>query len=297
MRVLLPILLFLSILQARGVEHYRVVNGCVQIDSAEYKLLRRFDFEGKGYYLAVDPWHLKTSFIDAAPIAPQECSHRYYESPYYQLLQKSALPPYPLQNDGISSGRSGLYLTTDLCPSSKEGFEEGLYRALIAKFPHPVPVALFITKRWILKHTKAFNMLKTWQEQGLLDITWGNHTAYHHYYPKVPLEKNFVLAKGEDIKKDILDLEVVLINRGVHPSIFFRFPGLVSNKAAIESVASLGLITIGSNAWLAKGQIPKEGSIILVHGNKNEPKGVENFLKMLQIGKIRELQSITKLQF
>jgi hypothetical protein len=111
------------------------------------------------------------------------------------------------------------------------------------------------------------------------------------------LDKNFVLSKEEHLVKDILDLEITLIKNGVTPSIFFRFPGLVSNKKSIESVKSLSLITIGSNTWLAKKEPIKEGSIILVHGNKNEPLGVDIFLKLLKNNNITKLNDLKKLKF
>ncbi len=53
--------------------------------------------------------------------------------------------------------------------------------------------------------------------------------------------------------KELLDVEKKLIEQGVTPSIFFRFPGLVQNEKAIQTLKRLGLITVGSNAWLAKG--------------------------------------------
>jgi len=113
----------------------------------------------------------------------------------------------------------------------------------------------------------------------------------------VPLSKNFVLSKEENLEKDILDNEKYLIENGVVPSVFFRFPGLISNRDAILKVKKFGLITIGSNAWLAKGENIKEGSIILVHGNKNEPKGVDIFLKLLKDKKIKSLNSLYNLQW
>ena len=41
------------------------------------------------------------------------------------------------------------------------------------------------------------------------------------------------------------------------------------------------LIPLGANAWIAKSQKPQNGSIILVHGNKNEPQGIKMFLEQL----------------
>jgi hypothetical protein len=41
-------------------------------------------------------------------------------------------------------------------------------------------------------------------------------------------------------------------------------------------------VPVGSDAWLAKGQRPTEGSIVLVHGNGTEPIGVADFIRLLR---------------
>jgi len=104
-----------------------------------------------------------------------------------------------------------------------------------------------------------------------------------------------VLSPEENLSRDILTLEKTLLERGIVPSVFFRFPGLVSDKKSIETVTGLGLVTIGSDAWLAKGEKPKEGSIILLHGNGNEPEGIEIFLKILHNGGISELDPLSQI--
>ena len=252
-------------------------------------MLRRFNMEGKARTLAIDTRTLQTTIL---PLPKRTTTCR-SDSRYRRLLRRTGSPPYPLQNDGITHGKEGLYLTTDLCPSSKKGFEKRLYEAIIRRFPHPVPVTLFVTRRWIERHPTAFETLRQWERNGSLAVTWGNHTARHHYHPGKALAENFVLSPEENLTEDILTLERALLERGVPPSIFFRFPGLVSDEKAIHTVTRLGLIPIGTDAWLAKGQMPKEGSIILVHGNKNEPKGVTIFLKLMEEGKIRKLRAIT----
>jgi len=296
MKKLLLFALLLSGIYAKGIEEYRSINGCANFNATEYRLLRLFRYQNHFYYLALNPHTLRTSLLDANWSRRVQCSYSMLHSRYQQLLDASTMPPYPLQNDGITHGVSGLYLTVDLCPSSKKGYEERLFRALLTQQRKAMPLTLFITKRWILKHYKAFEQLKEWQKKGALDITWGNHTAYHQYHKGVPFRKNFVLSKGENLTKDILDLEKTLLNYGLTPSIFFRFPGLISDKKSIKIVKNLGLIPIGSNSWLAKGEHPKEGSIILIHGNKNEPKGVDIFLKLLQSGIGEKLKSLRELE-
>ena len=296
MRALLLFLLLISGIYAKGIEEYRPISGCTTLNNREYKLLRSFRFKENYYFLAVNPNTLQTLILDANSSVAVQCSQNFSTTRYSRLLYESSRAPYPLQNDGITEVSTGNYLTIDLCPSSHKEYEERLFRALVSQPNRPIPVTLFITKRWVLRHFNAFTELKEWQKRGLIDITWGNHTAYHRYDKKSPLEHNFVLQTDENLVKDILDLEITLLNYGVLPSIFFRFPGLVSDKRSIEIVRVLGLITIGSNSWLAKGQYPKEGSIILIHGNNNEPRGVDIFLKLLQKGSLQIFKRLDKIK-
>ena len=273
------------------INNYHFKSGCIQNNNILEVVLREFEYKNKKFYLVVNPNTLKTKIINYNLLF--KCPLDIYKTRYYKLLNYSIInTKHPLQNDGITKAKSGIYLTTDLCPSSKRGFEKRLYHSIMNYFKNPVPVTIFITKKWIQKHYKEFSLLKKWQLENRLDITWGNHTANHIYHKGLALNKNFVLSKEEHLKKDILDLEIELIKNGVTPSVFFRFPGLISNIKSLRTVYNLGLITIGSNAWLAKGKMPINGSIILVHGNKNEPKGVDIFLKLLKSGYIKKLDSI-----
>lgn len=73
-----------------------------------------------------------------------------------------------------------------------------------------------------------------------------------------------------------------MLENEMMPSIFFRFPGLVSDNEIFRKISSFGLIPVGSDAWLGKNQWPKDGSIVLLHANGNEPIGIERFLKLLK---------------
>lgn len=293
MKIYIATLFVTSLLLFSGnssIQDYKALSPieCQEINGTEEAIIRVFDENRTKHYLAVDTTTLKTDIIQDIDEL-KECNK---SSRYISLIDKSSSAPYPLQNDGITNMSSGIYITTDLCPSSKRGFEKRLYEAIIKEFKNPAPIAVFITKRWIKRHSKEFELLKRWDRDGNLSIIWGNHTAYHHYSPKLALKHNFVLSPEENLTNDILSLERYLIERNVTPSILFRFPGLVSDKKSVEIVKRLGLIIIGSDAWLAKGQMPKNGSIILIHGNRNEPKGVDIFLKLLKEGKIRDIKGL-----
>jgi hypothetical protein len=81
----------------------------------------------------------------------------------------------------------------------------------------------------------------------------------------------------------VLDTEAAMLEAGLAPSVFFRFPGLVSRPDVFETVVALGLVPLGSDAWLAKSRRPPtEGSVVLVHANGNEPTGVRRFLELLR---------------
>ena len=79
----------------------------------------------------------------------------------------------------------------------------------------------------------------------------------------------------------MLATEQLLIENGLTPSPFFRFPGLVADAGLLTRLRQLWLIPIGSDAWLAKGEVPVNGSFILVHGNGNEPQGVRKLLSLM----------------
>jgi hypothetical protein len=110
----------------------------------------------------------------------------------------------------------------------------------------------------------------------------GSTIPYNHRVSKTnPLKENFLLEPGTDIKYEVLETE-----KPCWPMACCRrcFSGsrawyLISNWCKITD---FGLIPIGTDAWLAKGQQPQAGSIVLIHGNGNEPVGVNDFIKLLQ---------------
>ncbi|WP_456480266.1 polysaccharide deacetylase family protein [Nautilia sp.] len=279
-------IIFLWVFLFADIKDYKAVFYCINPSTA---VIRTFVKNGEKMQLEVNTRTLQTKITPFQNVEHIKC---HPDSKYLKLLALSAKPPYPLQNDGITHGKKGMYITTDLCPSSKEGFEKKAYEEIIKSFKNPAPVTVFITSGWIKKHKKEFFQLIKWKKEKKLDLNWGNHTATHPYKRSLPLNKNFVLTKGYNLKKDTLNLEKTLIKYNQTPSVFFRFPGLVSDKKAIMTVKFLGLITIGADAWLAKGETPGKGSIILIHGNKNEPKGIKIFLQMIKEGKIKNIKNL-----
>ena len=94
------------------------------------------------------------------------------------------------------------------------------------------------------------------------------------------------MTKGVDPEEEILDTERLLIANGETPSLFFRFPGLVSSDPLMQAVSQFHLVTLGADAWLAKGQTAGRGSIVLVHPERQRTQGPRPFLPDLKRGTI-----------
>jgi hypothetical protein len=190
-----------------------------------------------------------------------------------------------LENAGLThGGGQGDFVTGDLCPSWKP-LDRAFFTRLEAASPH-APVALSISGLWLIHHFDDFRWLVGERNAGALDILWTDHTYHHPYRRKLPDDANFLLTKGVDPEEEIFGTERLLIANGETPSLFFRFPGLISSDPLMQAVRQDHLITLGANAWLALGQKPEHGSIVLVHPNGNEPKGLALFSTDLAHGAI-----------
>lgn len=266
-------------------------------------VLREFEKSGQQYYLTADPQSLETQIIRTEEIKTKPASDwqnvaELKNSPYLKAIQIAKQQSIALQDAGISHGfpkEKGVTLTIDLCPSHK-ALDRVIFTSLITEFQKiekPVPLALSITGKFMLNHAEDIEWLKGLEKSGDLNITWTNHTFNHHYDPKTPLNSNFLLEPGTSINYEILATEVMMIQKGLLPSIFFRFPGLVSDQKLVDEVLTFGLIPIGTDAWLAKGQKTHSGSIVLIHGNGNEPVGVQDFIQLLKT----EKQSVVNKQW
>ena len=157
-----------------------------------------------------------------------------------------------LQNAGLThGGGQGDFVTGDLCPS-KRPLDRAFFTRLEAASPH-APVALSISGLWLIHHFDDFRWLVDQRNSGALDILWVDHTYHHPYHRKLPDDANFLLSKGVDPQEEILDTERLLIANGETPSLFFRFPGLVSSDPLMQAVSQFHLVTLGADAWLAHG--------------------------------------------
>lgn len=246
--------------------------------------IRTFNNDGVQYKLLINPVNLQASLCSARALKPvADFQGRQFSA----IVETAAPPPFKLQNHGVkhaAAAVNGMFLTIDLCPS-RRSLEKGMFENLSAiaeKTGRPVPVAICISGAWISSHQEDLQWLKELENRGGLSITWVNHSLSHFHDQTLPIEKNFMLAKGTDGRSEILNNEIAMLQAGITPSPFFRFPGLVSGEKLVRLLGELHLIPLGADAWLAKGEEPKNGSIILVHGNGNEPPGIARLMKLLR---------------
>lgn len=279
-------------LTAQNIEAYGVYYATGKYQGENLLTLRRLLKDGERCYLAVDLNTLRTQVFPASALTVkteswQTIAAAAAATPYFKALAHAAEQALPMQDAGIIQGftsEKGVNLTIDLCPSHKP-LDRIIFNSLISAFgktEKPIPLSLSISGRFMLTHRANIDWLKSLEKAGDLSITWINHTYNHHYSPVVLLQENFLLMPGTDICFEILGTEVAMLQHGLVPSVFFRFPGLVSDKAVVDKVLTYGLIPVGSDAWLAKGQQTTPGSIVLIHGNGNEPIGVNDFLQLLR---------------
>jgi len=249
--------------------------------------IRKFTEGTRIRYLAVDPRSLNTSVMEESDIGKAALDGEWKSTPYARALKSYNAPAGGLQDSGLRHGSGGLFLTVDLCPSSKK-MDMELFKAAMEQPSlkgKPLPIAIAVSGMWMERHEDELAWILGMEKKGSLSITWVNHSFSHPYDRERPLEENFLLKPGVDFEKEVLEDEQALIKRGLLPSPFFRFPGLVADKGLLEKLKNLFLIPVGANAWLAKGAMPEKGSIILVHGNGNEPEGVKKLIEFYETKK------------
>ncbi len=286
--VLLPLFIASPSAAAVKITGYRpVFNACKDSAGGLRLAIRQFTQNDLPSLLLVNPTTLETSVVAATSMTPATAQEAELisRSPFLAALERFASKPR-LQNAGLTNAEApqqGLFLTVDMCPSRRP-FEREMFTAVSAlarKTAAPVPLAVAMTGQWLASHPQEVAWLKGEISSGNLAVTWINHSYHHLYDPKGRLESNFLLSPGVDFDHEVLATEIALLENGLVPSVFFRFPGLVADGNLMKRLRQLFLIPVGSNAWLAKGELPADGSIILIHGNGNEPQGIKKLLPLL----------------
>jgi hypothetical protein len=274
-------------------DYASVLRTCRSADGREGVAIRAMTIAGAPILLLADPRNLSTRLERAACWTCQDASEdSLSDTRMMRAVAQSAEAPGLvhrgfLQNAGLTHGAAaGAFVTGDLCPSRKP-LDRPFFDKLAGEAPH-APVALSISGLWLVHHFQDYRWLLDRQAAGALDILWVDHTYHHPYRRGEPAARNFLLTDGVDADAEILDTERLLIANGQTPSLFFRFPGLVSSAPLMQAVRRHHLISLGADAWLALGQRPGEGSIVLVHPNGNEQAGLAMFDRDMARGAIAE---------
>ena len=254
-------------------------------------VLRRYLQNSKMVCLVLDPDNLAVSLVPERKLLLRPDSlkgllNAFPSSTYSRAWHKAKAYAKPLQDAGISHtipGLHGIVLTIDLCPSLKP-LDRVLFLDILKQMSDlqkPVPLAISISGHWMLKHQDDLDWLIQLDRQNKIAITWINHSFNHYFNKALPLYLNFMLMRGTNVDQEVLLNEKTMIEHKLVPSIFFRFPGLVSGPRVFGKVMGFGLIPVGSDAWLAKGEDADDGDIVLVHANGNEPYGIKRFINLM----------------
>ena len=271
-------------------------------NNIEFIILRQLKLSDKTTkYLALNPMTLETKIINSNNIKERNWEHledKYSASVYMKLRNHAKMyrNEGELKNAGIQNIKSqnSYMITTDLCPSSKK-LDYHLYTDIAKNTTITIPIGIAITGSWMRYHKNDLKWLLDMQKNKLLSITWINHSYNHNYIRERKLHSNFLLIRDTDVEKEILDMEELMLENKLNLSIYFRFPGLISNRIIYNQIIDYGLIPLGSDSWIGKNKFPKEGSIALVHGNGNDPKGVRKLKKWLDSNKNNlNIESINK---
>lgn len=265
-----------------AIEHikgYEIFVKQYEHNQTHFITTRRFELQGVTFYLTINTRTLQTSVLTLDPSVLKPLDESFYATPFATTLHAATTLHVKGGATHASLKRpNATYLTMDLCPSSKKGFEREFLEHLSAK-NGKTPIAIAITSAWIDQHEEAFEALL---HNPLLEITWVNHSHTHFYDRHLRDDENFMRHPSTHVKHEILGLEKKLLEEGITPSVFFRFPGLIADEKLMKELReTYFLIPLGANAWIAKNEPVREGSFILIHGNKNEPQGIEMLEQML----------------
>ncbi|WP_331774117.1 hypothetical protein [Sulfurospirillum sp. 1612] len=276
--LILPLWGFESVMES--IQNYHVVDTDFWRHKTPYKAIRTWHIKQEQYYLVVNQNNLKTEIIKAPLVDIMK--KKTIATPFMALKEKLLKQAPKLHNFGITSPQNNQdFLTIDMCPSSKKGYEKKLFRFL-EKSGSVANIS--ISGKWMLGHSHDFDALI----KSALKVRWINH-SFSHYYDRNEKDwsKNFMLKNPEAFDAEIIKTEKLLIINHQTPSVFFRFPGLISDATLVHKlIKTYNLLPLGTNNWLnVSNKKIEKGEIILVHGNKNEHRGITLFFDQNQSNK------------
>jgi len=194
--------------------------------------------------------------------------------------------------DSQATERESICVVVDMCQSSVS-WDPSIFHRLISigrESGTPVRVTVAPAGRWIIGHFSAFTQLVAWHKTRMLDIEWANHTMNHSLNTDMNGIMQFLCSHESDLVQEALALEILLLEQGVCPSLWFRFPGNKCTMPLLCQLSQLSLIPLGITSWLERGDDIKFGSTVLIHANGNDGAGakkLDDFLRE-KAGLLRE---------
>ena len=198
---------------------------------------------------------------------------------YRRWFEKQAVKKQALRFGPRANLEKCVGVTVDLCWSLRP-FEEKFFFTTMPNVARnqdrSVSPVLFVSGRWLEQHPTEMHRLIELGRRPRIDLVWGLHSWVH------PKSDGFMndLAPDE-VRADTLRLEKRMLEYGIIPTVYYRFPGLIHDEVRLKEILKLDLYPIDCDSWIAwtggRGpfhQSVQGGSIILVHGNGNEPKGI-----------------------
>lgn len=260
-------------------------------EGSHLSVIRSLVIDGKPAKVVVDADSLQTSLVEATVLEASSTKDAFADAPYEKSLASLASGTKTLSHLGPDAPRAAaeqFALTIDMCQSHKP-WEKRLFDWLVSlsnQTHAPIPIGIAMTGVWAKAHTAELDRLNAWQAEGKIAITWVNHSSTHPLHCKNTScsEATFLTEPGTDMDEEVFGLERSLLARGMMPSTLFRFPGLVHNQERLKQLSRLSLMPLDADGWIAKGEPIKDGAVVLVHGNGNEPAGITGFLKQVTTG-------------
>lgn len=241
----------------------------VAIDSKPYFLVTGADSELQSYLVAKRELESKTKLAKLDGTAWEK---------YSSWFHQQAADERALRFGDRDKLHHNVSLTVDLCWSLRR-FEGDFFRSLpqlARQREQDVHAAVFVSGRWLQQHPTEMEALIDLDQQPGVQLTWGLHSWAH---PKAAGFLNDF--SPEQLREDTFQLERSLLQWGIVPTVYYRFPGLIHDRTRLEEVLRLDLFPVDCESWIALlgsshpyAHPVTDGSIILVHGNGNEPKGI-----------------------
>lgn len=113
----------------KEVTNYNVLHQSITYENQNYTILRSFIQENESYFLIVNEKSLKTKIIKQE-LLRNKIQNTPHQSRYNDILNQYNNAPYPIYNYGLKHiDTQNTYLTIDMCPSSKVGYERAFLKS------------------------------------------------------------------------------------------------------------------------------------------------------------------------